>query len=125
MRLRFVSRLIGLAAVLLPAVTQAAPLPQRIGACAETTIRTVGSRLEGVADSGTGVSYANGGFQVSYDVIPALRRSRRGDRVRLCLVSIPTDCPPGDERGRIYRGTNLRTGESWTAPDSGHLCGGA
>ena len=24
----------------------------------------------------------------------------------MCLVSIPEDCPPGDDRGRIYTTTN-------------------
>jgi len=43
----------------------------------------------------------------------------------LCLVSIPAGCPRGDVRGRIYRATNLRTGETWQAPDSEHSCGGA
>jgi hypothetical protein len=50
---------------------------------------------------------------------------RSGDKVKLCLVSLPEDCPPGDDRGKIYRATNLRTGESWEAPDSQHSCGGA
>ena len=26
---------------------------------------------------------------------------------------------------KVYRATNLRTGESWEAPDSQHSCGGA
>ena len=63
------------------------------------------------------ISYANGGGQVSYDTIPEIHRSRVGDPVRLCLVSIPEDCPPGDDRGKVYSATNLRTGESWEAPE--------
>jgi hypothetical protein len=103
----------------------AAPLPRVVGQCQTTTITAIGPRLPGVPTSGSAVRYANGGMQVSYDVIAAIHASRRGDRVRLCLVSIPQGCPPGDRRGRIYRATNVRTGHRWTAPDSQHSCGGA
>jgi hypothetical protein len=41
------------------------------------------------------------------------------------LVSIPRHCPKGDNRGRVYRTTNLRTHKSWKLPDSEHMCGGA
>lgn len=101
------------------------PLPTRIGQCARTTISRVGTRLEGVAGSGSALQFANSGYQVSYEVVPAVGRSRVGDPVTMCLVSIPQDCPSGDTRGRIYRTTNLRTRESWQLPDSEHSCGGA
>jgi hypothetical protein len=114
-----------LALGLICATAQAAPLPSRAGACSETTIARIGHRLEGMPDSGSAIRYANGGVQVSYDTIAAIHRSRPRDRVRLCLIFIPKDCPKGDDRGRIYRATNLRTGESWEAPDAQHSCGGA
>lgn len=57
--------------------------------------------------------------------LPAIKNSRVGDHVLNCLVFIPKDCPKGDDRGRIYTVTNLRTLESWTLPDSQHSCGGA
>jgi hypothetical protein len=41
------------------------------------------------------------------------------------VVELPKNCPPGDNRGIIYRGRNLRTHEVWRAPDSEHACGGA
>jgi hypothetical protein len=103
---------------------QAAPLPTSVGACSETKIKAIGYRL-GTPDSGSAISYVNGGVQISYDTIPEIHRSKVGDRVKLCLVSLPQDCPPGDDRGKVYRATNLRTGESWEAPDSQHMCGGA
>ena len=106
------------------ATGKAEDLPTEIGACSETTIEDIGYRL-GDPDSGSAISYANGGGQVSSDTIPEIHRSRVGDPVRLCLVSIPEDCPPGDDRGKVYSATNLRTGESWEAPDSQHSCGGA
>jgi hypothetical protein len=103
----------------------AGPLPARDGACAATRVKEVGYRLEGMPDSGSAISYRNGGYQVSYDRIPAMAASRPGDPVRLCLVSVPRHCPRGDARGRVYRATNLRTGRTWTAPNAEHSCGGA
>jgi uncharacterized protein len=102
-------------------------LPTRIGACADSTIDRIGGRLEGDEnfESGTGVSFADGGGQVSYEKEWGIIRSAVGDPVRICLVSIPKGCPPGDDRGKVYKTTNLRTGESWELPDSQHMCGGA
>lgn len=99
--------------------------PSNVGECVDTTITETGPRLEGVPDSGSTVVYANGLSQVSYDVVEGISHSQTGDSVHLCLVSVPENCPPGDERGRVYTATNARTGESWTAPDSQHMCGGA
>jgi hypothetical protein len=113
------------------AVAVAAPLPTRVGECSESTIARIGERLQdGVTGqpmpgSGSAVTFANRGYQVSYDEEPAILHSRRGDPVRICLVKLPQNCPPGDHRGRVYTTTNLRTGGSWTLPDSEHSCGGA
>jgi hypothetical protein len=125
------------AAVLLPAVpATAAPLPRRLGECRPTFIREILYRLSApdsngvqipIAGSGSAVSYTNGGYQVSYDTVPAIHASREGDPVELCLVFLP-DCrgaPHGDGRGRLYRALNRRTGGTWTLPDSQHSCGGA
>jgi hypothetical protein len=100
-------------------------LPLEVGQCSETRIVDLGSRLRGVPGSGSAVQYDNGSYQVSDDVLPELLESHIGDRVRLCLLSIPPDCPVGDERGRMYEGTNLRTGRSWEAPASQRSCDGA
>jgi hypothetical protein len=75
--------------------------------------------------SGSAARFANGGGQMSYKEVAPITRSRAGDAVKICLVSIPRGCPPGDDRGRVYRTTNLRTRQSWTLPDSQHSCGGA
>ena len=106
-------------------LTSALALPTTVGACTETTIAEIGTRLEGVPDSGSAVRFADGGGQVSYQTLRAIERSRVGDEVRVCLVSVPKHCPPGDERGKVYRATNLRNHEHWTLPDSEHSCGGA
>lgn len=100
----------------------------RVGQCEVTTIEEIGPRLEGgdrPNESGTSVSFANGVSQVSYELERPVAQSRTGDRVRVCLVSIPRNCPKGDDRGREYAVTNLRTGGKWRMPDSQHMCGGA
>jgi hypothetical protein len=104
--------------------------PRALGACAFTRIAAVERRLvdernRPVPDSGSAVRLANGVYGVSYDSVPAVEHSRRGDRVFTCLISIPARCPPHDDRGRFYTTTNLRTRESWTLPDAEHMCGGA
>lgn len=119
-----------------PAIAGGRPLTssgfRNIGQCAATRIAKVAPRLEGGDpptsenfDSGTGVEYANGMDQVSYDREPALINSKPGDPVLMCLVWVPSHCPPNDTRGRTYTVTNRRTGETWTLPDSEHMCGGA
>jgi len=102
-------------------------LPTKIGLCASTQIIDVTPRLDvghpptnEDFDAGTAVNYRNNGHQVSYEREPALLHSRPGDKVLMCLVSIPQGCPPGDNRGRLYTVTNSRTGETWTLPDSQH-----
>jgi hypothetical protein len=107
-----------------PAIAGA--LPTKVGHCTKTKIKSIGPRLEGADfSSGVYVKFVNGGYQVSYDPVRAIIRSKPRDRVRMCLVSIPEGCPPGDERGKIYRTKNLRAGKSWELPDAQHFCGGA
>ena len=72
------------------------------------------------------VSYTNGLHQNGgYRKVPAMERSRLGDRVNLCLIEFLAGCPAGDDRGKTYRATNLRTRLTWTAADASHICGGA
>jgi uncharacterized protein len=100
-------------------------LPRTPGACSLSRIIEVGTRLEGGPGSGSLVVEANGAEQVSYDQIPAADRSRVGDVALVCLIDLPHNCPPGDDRGKVYGVANLRTLGSWSMPDSEHLCGGA
>jgi hypothetical protein len=97
----------------------------RVGMCVQTEIASLGSRLDGAPDSGSAISYANNIYGVSYEIVEAVRSSRVGDPVTLCLVSIPQDCPKGDDRGKVYSATNLRTKQGWSLPDAEHMCGGA
>ncbi len=106
-------------------------LPAHVGACVKTRIKSIETRLvdssanKPIPGSGSAVTFNNGGYQVSYDTVPAIEHSKAGDHVRMCLVSIPRHCPKGDDRGRVYRTTNLRTHQTWKLPDSEHMCGGA
>jgi hypothetical protein len=110
---------------------RAGELPKRVGECVKTTIKSIETRLvdgstnKPIPGSGSAVNFENGGYQVSYDTVPAIEHSKVGDPVRMCLVSIPKNCPKGDDRGRMYRTTNLCTHKSWTLRDSEHMCGGA
>ena len=99
-------------------------VPKKAGQCVRTEISELGSRLEGSPDSGSAIAYANGVTGVSYDIITAIRRSRAGDPRTLCLVSVPRNCPPGDDRGKVYCAVNGRTQERWSLPDS-HIAAAA
>ena len=101
------------------------PVPTKIGACVTTTVKEIGSRLDGMPDSGSAIEYTDGLYQVSYDMVPGIAHSRAGDKINICLKELPQDCPKGDNRGKVYQATNLRTHKSWVAPDSEHSCGGA
>ena len=113
-----------------PSATQTASAasaskPAHVGDCVDTTVASIGSRLEGAPDSGSAIQYANGIGQTSYDAVPGITHSQAGDAVHVCLVSVPENCPPNDDRGRVYSAVNARTHETWSAPDSEHMCGGA
>ena len=111
-------------AVAAPSYTEG-PVPTKVGQCVTTRISQLASRLENMPDSGSAVNYANGLYQVSYDTIPGLVTARVGDSVKLCLKALPSGCPKGDDRGKMYSATDLRTKKSWEALDSEHMCGGA
>ena len=116
----------GLAIVFVIATLAAAPsaapaasgMPRKVGDCVETAVRRVSTRLEGVDDSGSAIAYRNGGYQVSYATVDAVQRARRGDAIRLCLISVPEECPPGDTRGKVYKATDRRTGLSELSVDA-------
>jgi hypothetical protein len=132
-RYRFALALILVAGSLLSTSfsAEAHGLPKRIGECRETRITKITTRLmdgttrRPIYDSGSAVMFSNGGYQVSHSEIDEINRSRVRDRVLMCLVSVPDICPRGDNRGRIYRTINLRTGEYWELPDDTRVCGGA
>ncbi|MEA5537002.1 hypothetical protein [Crocosphaera sp. XPORK-15E] len=110
---------------------EAAPPPTRVGQCSNTFVSKVRTRLEDgvtgkpILGSGTSIEFTNGIYLVSYDTVPEAESSKPRDPVKLCLVSIPKNCPPGDNRGKVYTVTNIRTKKTFTLPDSQHSCGGA
>ncbi|MDE2006166.1 MAG: hypothetical protein KGI51_06340 [Rhodospirillales bacterium] len=116
--------------VLAPVAARGA-LPTAIGHCVRTKVAHVMQRLEdgqthrAIPGSGSAIEFSNGGYQVSYDEVPAVNGARPGDPVVMCLVSIPRHCPKGDDRGRIYTSVDLRSLQIWTLPDAEHACGGA
>ena len=96
-----------------------------VGQCFESAVHDVGYRLEGIFDSGTSVTFDDGHSMVSYETDPNASNWQTDDRVKLCVVSLPTNCPKDDNRGVVYRATNIRARNEWTAGDSEHECGGA
>ncbi len=123
----FLSVLIGASA---HAATPNDPLPTGILTCGGGVIAQIGPRLEGDTkfETGASVRLNNDGVTVAYQGDPsltAIKHSKVGDHVLVCLVFVPKNCPAGDTRGKQYTITNLRTLESWTLPDSQHSCGGA
>jgi hypothetical protein len=103
--------------------------PEFVGQCFATEVRKVETRLvdngQEIPGSGSEIELADGHVNTDYDQLPGIDRSRPGDPVRLCVISLPRRCPKGDTRGIRYRGRNLRTGLGWVAMDSEHMCGGA
>jgi hypothetical protein len=97
----------------------------RVGDCIMTTVESVSTRLEGVPDSGSSICFKNGICEVGYDTVAAIEQSKKGDPVRMCLVSIERGCPKGMDPIREYRTTNLRLQKSWTLGDQSHSCKGA
>lgn len=116
-------------------------LPIRVGECRQSFVTGKQTRFEGATPGEVGgevgVSFSGGLYlypQAVSDLPPKadvdrllMRRDYflKGDRVTLCLVSKPRNCPPGDDRGKIYSVENLRNGVTMKGVDSWHMCGGA
>ncbi len=78
-----------------------------------------------VPGSGVTLIFKNGLMLVGYDTPLPVESQKPGDRVKVCLVEVPANCPPGDTRGKVYRVLDPRLGQSYTLPDAMHTCGGA
>jgi hypothetical protein len=117
-------------------------MPTVIGQCVTTTVKEIDSTIPppGSPESGQADVYyptrsaltytaltpeGGNGYQVSDAPIIGIDTSRAGDQVRVCLKSIPENCPVGDTRGKVYTAINVRTNATWEAYDSRHMCGGA
>lgn len=120
-------------------LVQAVPLPAPIADCVETEIAGKFFRLWALDDPEMPTEEDAIGKEIVLKLPDGmlLYTEHIGDRflasdvfavgnpVQLCLVSLPADCPPGDDRGKEYSLLDRRTGFSGIYIDSWHLCGGA
>jgi len=114
-----------------PNTERISQLPGKVGDCAETTITSITDRygedlpprVRKGTDPGTIVRFSNSGVQVSMRRENSVAHSQVFDKVSMCLVEVPEDCPT-DIHGRVYRTTNLRTKESWSLANDVRSCGG-
>jgi hypothetical protein len=115
---------------IMPGTERISQLPTKVGECFETTITSITDRYgddiparpKKGADPGTIVRFSNSGVQVSMRRENSIVHSQVFDKVNMCLVEVPNECP-NDLRGRIYRTTNLRTKESWSLANDVRSCG--
>lgn len=105
-------------------------IPMKHAECSRTRIKSITTRFgepvsyENEGD-GTAVEYENGGFVISYSRDVGFFQAKAGQPVVVCLLSVPYDCPAGDDRGRFYYTLNLATRSEWVQADAQHMCGGA
>lgn len=104
--------------------------PRKHAECSQTRIRSLTTRFGepvsyGNEDLGTAVEYENGVFVISYSRDDGLYNAKVGQPVVVCLLTVPYDCPAGDDRGRFYYTLNLSTRLEWVMADAQHVCGGA
>ncbi len=115
----------------LPNTERISKMPRKVGECFETTITSITDRYgedlaprpKKGADPGTIVRFSNSGVQVSMRRENSIVHSQVFDKVNMCLVEVPKECPR-DLRGRVYKTTNLRTKESWSLANDITNCGG-
>ena len=114
----------------LPGTERISQLPNKVGECFDTTITSItdrygddlGARTKRGADPGTLIRFSNSGVQVSLRRENAIVHSQVFDKVNMCLVEVPRECP-NDLRGRVYRTMNLRTRETWSLANDIKSCG--
>ena len=116
-------------------------LPQKVGACTDSTIMEKNTRFEGAVAGEAGgevnvlVAAELGLYIQSVSGLPDSANADKymystndfaiGDKIKLCLIALPEDCPKGDDRGKVYTVTNYKNDKSFTGVDAWHLCGGA
>lgn len=99
-----------------------------VGSCYDSEVRNVRFRLESSLDgtldrnSGSAIEFRDGLYLVGFDRVPAVHRSKIGDRVQICLVAEERNCARGLEPTRTYRVANTRTRDRFTMSDSTKSC---
>lgn len=117
------------------------PLPKKVGDCVDSSIAKKLTRFEDAVAGEVGGEVAvqlKNGVSLYIQSIANLPSSEnadkymfstndflKGDKVKLCLLELPTDCQKGDDRGKIYSVTNYKNTMSFMGVDAWHLCGGA
>jgi len=117
------------------------PLPKKVGDCVDSSIAEKVTRFEGAVAGEAGgevaVQLKNGISLYIQNIanFPSTENADKymfstndflkGDKVKVCLQELPTDCPKGDDRGKIYSVTNYKNNLSFVGVDAWHLCGGA
>lgn len=121
--------LTGIAATSIGSVLWLPITTQPVGPCLWTEVSWVGTRLtahgEPIPYSGTALTFTTGLYLVSYDTVVEAENQQPGDRVQICVVSRPRDCPPGDRRGSVFRVHDPERGTTFVMADAQHECGGA
>jgi hypothetical protein len=99
------------------------------GTCIQTTIISVGHRLQGngpdAATSGSAITLSGGLWLGDYAESEVIHRSRPGDQVTLCQLTTETGCPAGSAPTRSYLVLNPRLSSFWVGGTSSHMCSGA
>ena len=124
-----------------PAQNKSNQLPKKVGQCADMAIQDKVTRFEGAVAGESGgevnvqlsdnlglylLNVAGLSGSANLDkYMYATSDFAKGDKVKVCLIELPTDCPKGDDRGKIYKVTNYKNKKSFTGVDSWHSCGGA
>lgn len=140
---KYATRLNALGAAPAPGepVTEASALPTKVGGCVDSAISGKATRFEGATPGDAGgeaiIQFENGlGLYIlGVSKKPAPDNADRymyttpdfavGDKVRVCLIGLPEDCPPGDDRGKRYSATSYKNRLSFEGVDAWHSCGGA
>lgn len=104
--------------------------PEQAGECVRTRIESVTTRFGNALSSnnvqeGIAIRYAAGLGVVDYDRSWRMDHLAPGHDVVVCLMSIPFDCPQGDDRGRLYYNYHPGAQIQWIMTDTQHMCGGA
>lgn len=116
-------------------------LPQKLKACTDLVIDEKTTRFEGATPGEAGgevfviMKHHVGFFVVSVDGLSDKDNAdkymfntkdfAKGDKVKVCLASVPKDCPPGDDRGKGYSITNYKNHKTFSGTPDWHSCGGA
>ena len=95
--------------------------PEHVGQCFDTRVWKKGFRVNDPS-FGDAVYFRDNHQIISEEVVPAIRHSRPGDPVHLCVTDLPQNCPADDHAGIGYKVKNLRTGETYEGGDFSHTC---